>query len=390
MDFSLNYDASILPDIDLNMLFGEMGYLMNIGLEPNALWDPHIFSEHSSPATTTDLDVYDAHASFLRPELFKVVQSFQLPENSPEYRRAVEAVESVTGDILQRFTNSFFRHWHKHGPFIHIPSYSPGTCATVLILAMSCIGGLYVKDPGEIRRCRALLDIAEVYIYGRDYLKNEYEFCAYGGGGGNNSGKTYKDVDWEDFEKLQAAYLMIVVQTWAGHKIAKRRIRQQRFARVLEVYYLHISFPTSTTANSYNTASTPAQATIGSPHSSSNFPYRLSHLDSYRNRHPIAKHNANDRLCLCHLQQLYTSHIRSRNRTIRPPLRSCQFRSDLVCSVDGGTQSTGPGHQSYENFTDEFRNAVASYACFEYLGFVYYCPWYAFDTLPYLRLCAEH
>ncbi|KAK6532490.1 hypothetical protein TWF281_006679 [Arthrobotrys megalospora] len=235
MDFSLNYDASILPDIDLNMLFGEMGYLMNIGLEPNALWDPHIFSEHSSPATTTDLDVYDAHASFLRPELFKVVQSFQLSENSPEYRRAVEAVELVTGDILQRFTNSFFRHWHKHGPFIHIPSYSPGTCATVLILAMSCIGGLYVKDAGEIRRCRALLDIAEVYIYGRDYLKNEYEFCAYGGGGGNNSGKTYKDIDWEDFEKLQAAYLMIVVQTWAGHKIAKRRIRQQRFARVLEL-----------------------------------------------------------------------------------------------------------------------------------------------------------
>ncbi|KAF3318885.1 hypothetical protein TWF173_005294 [Orbilia oligospora] len=140
MDFSLNYDASILPDIDLNMLFGEMGYLMNIGLEPNALWDPHLFSEHSSPATTTDLDVYDAHASFLRPELFKVVQSFQLPEGSPEYRRAVETVES-----------------------------------------------------------------------------------------------TYKDVDWEDFEKLQAAYLMIVVQTWAGHKIAKRRIRQQRFARVLEL-----------------------------------------------------------------------------------------------------------------------------------------------------------
>ncbi|KAF3289374.1 hypothetical protein TWF970_003155 [Orbilia oligospora] len=95
MDFSLNYDASILPDIDLNMLFGEMGYLMNIGLEPNALWDPHLFSEHSSPATTTDLDVYDAHASFLRPELFKVVQSFQLPEGSPEYRRAVETVEST-------------------------------------------------------------------------------------------------------------------------------------------------------------------------------------------------------------------------------------------------------------------------------------------------------
>ncbi|KAF3105150.1 hypothetical protein TWF594_005734 [Orbilia oligospora] len=233
MDFSLNYDASILPDIDLNMLFGEMGYLMNIGLEPNALWDPHLFSEHSSPATTTDLDVYDAHASFLRPELFKVVQSFQLPEGSPEYRRAVETVESVTGDLLQRFTNSFFRHWHKHGPIIHIPSYSPSTCATVLILAMCCIGGLYVKDAGEIRRCRGLLDIAEVYIFGRDYLKNEYEFCAYSTG--NSSGKTYKDIDWEDFEKLQAAYLMIVVQTWAGHKIAKRRIRQQRFARVVEL-----------------------------------------------------------------------------------------------------------------------------------------------------------
>ncbi|KAF3908990.1 hypothetical protein ABW20_dc0108659 [Dactylellina cionopaga] len=236
MDFNMGYDASILPDIDLNMLFGEMGYLMNIGLEPNSLWDPHIFSEHSSPATATDLDVYDAHASFLRPELFKIVQSFQLGEESVEYQRAVEAVELVTGDVLQRFTISFFRHWHKHGSIIHLPSYSPSTCATVLILAMSCIGGLYVKDQNEIRKCRNLLDIVEVYIYSRDYLKHEYEFCQpYGANSIPNDKRTYENVDWEDFEKLQAAYLIIVVQTWAGHRVAKRRIRQQRFTRVLEL-----------------------------------------------------------------------------------------------------------------------------------------------------------
>ncbi|KAK6543582.1 hypothetical protein TWF694_000325 [Orbilia ellipsospora] len=233
MDFNMNYDACILPDIDLNTLFGEMGYLMNIGLEPNSLWDPHIFSEHSSPATATDLDVYDAHASFLRPELFKVVQSFQLVEGSMEYQRAVEAVELITGDVLQRFTNSFFRHWHKHGAIIHVPSYSPSTCATVLILAMSCIGGLYVKDQSEIRRCRNLLDVAEVYIYSRDYLKDEYELSQTHAS--PSESRTYENVDWEDFEKLQAAYLMIVVQTWAGHQLAKRRIRRLRFTKVLEL-----------------------------------------------------------------------------------------------------------------------------------------------------------
>ncbi|KAF3929903.1 hypothetical protein AA313_de0201984 [Arthrobotrys entomopaga] len=233
MDFEMNYDACILPDIDLNTLFGEMGYLMNIGSESNSMWDPHIFSERSSPATTTDLDIYDAHASLLRPELFKVLQSFQLIEGSMEYQRAVEAVELITGDVLQRFTNSFFRHWHKHGAIIHVPSYSPSTCATVLILAMSCIGGLYVKDQSEIRRCKNLLDIAEVYIYGRDYLKDEYELSQTRGL--PSESRTYENVDWEDFEKLQAAYLMIVVQTWAGHQLAKRRIRRLRFTKVLEL-----------------------------------------------------------------------------------------------------------------------------------------------------------
>ncbi|KAK6341491.1 hypothetical protein TWF696_008564 [Orbilia brochopaga] len=239
MDFTINYDMGFLPDMDINTLFDEMGFMMTVGMEPNAIWTSPFPSEHPSPSAETDLDRYEQHARFLKPELEKLVVSFQLMEGTMECYAAWDALELITGDVLQRFTNSYFRNWHRHGTMIHYPTYSPMTCPTVLILAMSLIGGLYVKDQTELRRARNLLDIAEAYIYSRDYIRDEYEaYQPYLGSFPNPNEiptKTYEDVDWEDFQKLQAAYLVIVVQAWAGDRVAKRRTRQQRLTRVVEL-----------------------------------------------------------------------------------------------------------------------------------------------------------
>ncbi|KAJ6263043.1 Glucan 1,3-beta-glucosidase [Drechslerella dactyloides] len=237
MDFTINYDMGFLPDMDINTLFDEMGFMMSVGMEPNLVWTSPFPSEHASPSAETDLDRYEQHARFLKPELEKVVVSFQLMEGTREYFAAWDALELITGDVLQRFTNSYFRNWHRHGTMIHHPTYSPMTCPTMLILAMSLIGGLYVKDQTELRRTRDLLDIAESYIYSRDYIRDEYEaYQPYPGSSPTESSKkTYEDVDWEDFQKLQAAYLVIVVQAWAGDRVAKRRTRQQRLSRVVEL-----------------------------------------------------------------------------------------------------------------------------------------------------------
>ena len=82
-------------------------------------------------------------------------------------------------------------------------------------------------------KLKALLDTIETYIYSIPGLNEEYDL----------PGRTYvkhgenASPEWQQYqlEELQGAYLMIVLQFWTGNSIARRRVRQQRFTRVVAV-----------------------------------------------------------------------------------------------------------------------------------------------------------
>jgi len=53
-------------------------------------------------------------------------------------------------------------------------------------------------------------------------------------------GRTYirhEDLEWQRFqlEELQGAYLVCILQYWTGNIVARIRVRQQRFGRLVAV-----------------------------------------------------------------------------------------------------------------------------------------------------------
>lgn len=85
----------------------------------------------------------------------------------------------------------------------------------------------------DITKLKILLDTIETYIYSIPGISEEYELPdrAFIKHGENAS------LDWQRFqlEQLQGAYLMIVLQYWTGNPIARARVRQQRYGRVVAV-----------------------------------------------------------------------------------------------------------------------------------------------------------
>lgn len=78
-----------------------------------------------------------------------------------------------------------------------------------------------------------MLDTIEGFIYSIPGLSDEYD----------SPGRQYVKQgenaapEWQQYqlEELQGAYLMIVLQYWTGNAIARTRVRQQRFNRVVAV-----------------------------------------------------------------------------------------------------------------------------------------------------------
>ena len=82
-------------------------------------------------------------------------------------------------------------------------------------------------------KLKLLLDTIEAYIYSIPGLSDEYD----------SPDRLYvkrgesASPEWQQYqlEEFQGAYLMIVLQYWTGNHIARMRVRQQRFTRLVAV-----------------------------------------------------------------------------------------------------------------------------------------------------------
>jgi len=87
--------------------------------------------------------------------------------------------------------------------------------------------------PEEVETLKSLLDTIESLIYSVPGLNDEYDLPGrvYVKQGENSSH------EWQQYqlEEFQGAYLMIVLQYWNGNTIARTRVRQQRFSKLISV-----------------------------------------------------------------------------------------------------------------------------------------------------------
>lgn len=157
------------------------------------------------------------------------MDSLEILDGTANFQHMNNALEIVTPEKIKSFLELYFYHWQRHCPIIHQQTFDASKAALPLLITMFAIGGMYSKYANEIASIQLLLDLFEIIVYKTPGLEVEYEFRR-----GTQACEDYIK-EQQQLEELQAAYLMIVVQYWGGNAIAKERVRQQRFMRLISV-----------------------------------------------------------------------------------------------------------------------------------------------------------
>ncbi|THV48423.1 hypothetical protein BGAL_0249g00080 [Botrytis galanthina] len=185
-----------------------------------------------------DRNVLEQRAYDIREKLRYAASSMVGPNAIS--KEVLEAIEIITADTIAAYIKLYFKHWHHHAPMVHEATFNPCTAALPLVLSVMSLGAKYSKQADEVAKGKLLLDIIETYIYSINGFNDEFDL----------PGRTYAErtknlsQEWLQYqlEEFQGAYLIVVVQYWTGNEIARTRVRQQRFAKLISIYrYLELN-----------------------------------------------------------------------------------------------------------------------------------------------------
>ncbi|KAE8444827.1 hypothetical protein EG329_014182 [Mollisiaceae sp. DMI_Dod_QoI] len=139
-----------------------------------------------------------------------------------------------TPSKIDKFVAHYFEFWHPHCPILHQPSISIHTTPIPLLAAMIVMGSMFSSDDRDVNMGKMLLDLVEHYVYSIDDLTEASEirqmFRA-----PPNSAPDMLTMSMLAFQHLQAAYVIVCVQFWAGNLVARRRAADSRFAVVVKI-----------------------------------------------------------------------------------------------------------------------------------------------------------
>lgn len=136
---------------------------------------------------------------------------------------------------IEKSINCYFEFWHQHCPMVHRPSFSIDTAPVPLLISMTLMGAMYSQTDHEVSSAKVALDLAELFIYGLDDFTDEYEIQQMLKFSATPTQTGASTTSYVALKNLQAAYLMIVVQTWAGNTAARKRSIETRFSTVIKV-----------------------------------------------------------------------------------------------------------------------------------------------------------
>lgn len=190
------------------------------------------FNPWSSDETFNDRNVLEQCAFDIRGKLRHAANS--LVGANGVSKEVIEAIERITAPVIAARIKLYFKNWHHHAPMVHQATFDPCTAALPLVLSMTSLGAMYSTEANETTEGKLLLDIIETYIYSINGFNDEFDL----------PGRTYAErksnssQEWLQYqlEEFQGAYLIVVVQFWTGNEIARTRVRQQRFARLVSIY----------------------------------------------------------------------------------------------------------------------------------------------------------
>jgi hypothetical protein len=136
---------------------------------------------------------------------------------------------------IEKLINQYFEFWGPHCPIIYQPSFNVETAPIPLLISMTLMGSMYSQIDSEVSTAKRLFDLAEIFIFSLEDLSAEFEIRQMLSASRPTSLPQSIMPSLLAFEHLQAAYLMVCVQFWAGNTVSKKRAVDTRFGVVVKV-----------------------------------------------------------------------------------------------------------------------------------------------------------
>lgn len=139
-----------------------------------------------------------------------------------------------TPSKITKLVNLYFEFWHPHCPIVHQPTFNIDSAPIPLLIAVTLMGAMYSQADREVNTAKVLLDLAELVIYSVDDLTDEFEIRQMLRASTVPTEQTVMSSPMA-FSHLNAAYLMVVVQFWAGNMVSRKRAIETRFGVVVKI-----------------------------------------------------------------------------------------------------------------------------------------------------------
>jgi hypothetical protein len=136
---------------------------------------------------------------------------------------------------IENSTEGYFESWHVHCSIIHRGSFDIATAHIPLLISMALIGAMHAQVDHIVSSAKVVLDLAELFIYSLDDFTDEFEIqqmLRFPSASSPNRTSVSSSVA---LMNLQAAFLMVCVQFWAGNAAARRRALETRYTTVVKV-----------------------------------------------------------------------------------------------------------------------------------------------------------
>ncbi|KAJ5427329.1 hypothetical protein N7465_002399, partial [Penicillium sp. CMV-2018d] len=161
-----------------------------------------------------------------------LTQAWQVPLDS----KAQEEISAnlnflLTTARIRTYIALYFKYWQPSCAMLPIP-FDPETVPPPLLAAVVFMGAMYSSDQREVYIAKRVLDFAELFIFASDVFSAESEI------GATFSGSRCfgeKNNDWDWFMKFQAGVIITIVQYWAGNRLSRDRVMENRFGEVVKV-----------------------------------------------------------------------------------------------------------------------------------------------------------
>ena len=210
--------------------------------EYNSFPSPQFMENYGAPAPIANLSNSElgweppsAQSQLITSTLFDKAVALGMPfAQQTDFHISLKSL--ITPSKIEKLVSLYFEFWHPHCPIVHQPSFSINNVHIALLIPVILMGAMYSPIDQENSTAKLVMDVAELYIYSLDDLREEFEISSYilRAMSGSSMAQSASPSPYT-FQVLQGAYLMVCIQFWAGNAIARKRSIESRFAAVIKV-----------------------------------------------------------------------------------------------------------------------------------------------------------